>query len=188
MWGRKTLALVRRPRILTRNSLVRRFFLVFLLVIAVPVVVLGIAVTVGYRRFSLDLAAGRIGQTLSQLTQGIDEEVRRTTLLTATLSTDARFTAAGERFAQSRTPKQSYEASRLMEDRLASFFNYTNKIGAVALYMRGLPVFLYRNNWQLFERPMPRTTWFHAVTRLPDSTVILMTWTATASPRAAALC
>jgi two-component system sensor histidine kinase YesM len=173
VWGRKALSRVRRPRILTRNSLVQRFFVVFLLVIAVPVVVLGIAVTVGYRRFSLDLAAGRISQTLSQLTQGIDDEVRRTTLLTATLSTDARFRVAGVRFAQSRTPKQSYEASQLMEDRLASFFNYTNKIGAVALYMRGLPVFLYRNNWQLFERPMPRTGWFDTVTKVPDSTVIL---------------
>jgi two-component system, sensor histidine kinase YesM len=173
VWGKKALALVRRPRILTRNSLVRRFFLVFLLVIAVPVVVLGIAVTVGYRRFSLDLAAGRINQTLTQLTQGIDEEVRRTALLTATLSTDTKFSAAGELFAQSRTQKQSYEASQLVSDRLASFFNYTNKIGVVALYMRGLPVFLYRNNSQLFERTMPRTAWFDTVTRRPDATVIL---------------
>jgi two-component system sensor histidine kinase YesM len=173
VWGRQALALVRRPRILTRNSLVRRFFLVFLLVIAVPVVVLGIAVTVGYRRFSLDLAAGRINQTLTQLTQGIDEEVRRTALLTATLSTDEKFSAAGESYAQSRTPKQGYEASQVVGDRLAAFFNYTNKIGVVALYMRGLPVFLYSNNAKMFERPMPRTAWFEAVTRHPDSTFIL---------------
>jgi len=164
---------MRRPQILTRNSLVQRFFLVFLLVVAVPVIVIGIAVTLGYRRFSLDLAAGRINQTLSQLTQSIDEEIRRTTLLTATLSTDSRFSKVVERFAQSTTPKESYAASQLMEDRLSSFFNYTNKIGVVALYMRGLPVFLYRNNWQLFERPMQRTAWFETVTGRPNSTVIL---------------
>jgi two-component system sensor histidine kinase YesM len=164
---------MRRPGILTRNSLVQRFFLVFLLVIAVPVVVLGIAVTVGYRKFSLDLASGRINQALSRLSESIDEEVRRTTLLTATLSTDKRFSAAGERFAQSTTPKESYETSQLIEDRLSSFLNYTNKVGAVALYMRGLPVVLYRNNGQLFERPMSRGAWFHAATTQPDSTVIL---------------
>ena len=164
---------MRRPGILTRNSLVQRFFLVFLLVIAVPVVVLGIAVTVGYRKFSLDLASGRINQALSRLSESIDEEVRRTTLLTATLSTDKRFSAAGERFAQSTTPKESYETSQLIEDRLSSFLNYTNKVGAVALYMRGLPVVLYRNNGQLFERPMTRGAWFQAATAQPDSTVIL---------------
>jgi two-component system sensor histidine kinase YesM len=164
---------MRRPQILTRNSLVQRFFLVFLLVVAVPVIVIGIAVTVGYRRFSLDLAAGRISQTLSQLTESIDEEVRRTTLLTATLSTDTRFSADVERYAQSRTPKESYAASQRMEDRLSSFFNYSNKIGVVALYLRGLPVFLYRNNWQLFARPMERTAWFQTVIGQPNTTVIL---------------
>jgi hypothetical protein len=164
---------MRRPGILTRNSLVRRFFFVFLLVIAVPVLVLGVAVTVGYRRFALDLASERIGQTLSRLAESIDEEVRRTTLLTATLSTDRRFSASVERYAQSASPRESYTASQLMEDRLSSFFNYTNKVGAVALYLRGLPVFLYRNSWQVFERPMARGAWFRAVTRLPDSTVIL---------------
>ncbi len=164
---------MRRPHILTRNSLVRRFFLAFLLVIAVPVLVLGIGVTVAYRRFSLDLAAGRIGQTLSQMTLGIDEEVRRTTLLTATLSTDARFAGDVERFAASRTPRQTYDASQRMEERLAAFFNYSNKIGAVALYLRGQPVFLYRNNWLIFERPMPRGPWFDEVTALPNFTVVL---------------
>jgi two-component system sensor histidine kinase YesM len=164
---------MRRPQILTRNSLVQRFFLVFVLVVAVPVIVIGIAVTVGYRRFSLQLAAGRIDQTLSQLTQSIDEEVRRTALLTATLSTDSRFSADVERFARSTTAKESYAASQLMGDRLSSFFNYSNKIGVVALYMRNLPVFLYRNNWQLFARPMERTAWFQTVTGQPNTTVIL---------------
>ena len=164
---------MRRPQILTRNSLVQRFFLVFLLVVAVPVIVLGIAVTVGYRRFSLELAAGRIGETLSRLTESIDEEVRRTTLLTATLSTDTRFSADVERFAGSTTAKDSYAASQLVEDRLASFFNYSNKVGVVALYLRGLPVFLYRNNWKLLERPLPRTAWFQAVTTQPNTTMIL---------------
>lgn len=164
---------MRRPHILTRKSLVRRFFFVFLLVIAVPVLVLGIGVTVAYRRFSLDLAAGRIGQTLSQITLGMDEEVRRTTLLTATLSTDAEFAHEVERFTNSRTPRQAYDASQQMEDRLAAFFNYSNKIGAVALYLRDQPVFLYRNNWQVFERPMPQGPWFDQVTSLPNSTVVL---------------
>ena len=164
---------MRRPQILTRNSLVQRFFLVFLLIVAVPVIVIGIAVTVGYRRFSLELASGRIGETLSRLTESIDEEVRRTTLLTATLSTDTRFSADVERFARSTTATDSYAASQLMEDRLSSFFNYSNKIGVVALYLRGLPVFLYRNNWQLFARPLQKTGWFPLVTGQPNTTVIL---------------
>lgn len=124
----------------------RRFFLVFLLVIAVPVVVLGVAVTVGYRRFTVNLAETRINQTLSQLTQSIDEELRRTTLLTATLSTDVHFSEYVQRYARSRSSRESYEASKVLEDRLSAFFNYSDKTGAVALYMRGLPVFLYRNN------------------------------------------
>ncbi len=141
--------------------------------IAVPVVVLGIAVTVGYRKFSLDLAAGRISQALSRLSESIDEELRRTTLLTATLSTDRRFSAVVERFAQSTTPKAGYEASQLLEDRLSSFLSYSNKTGAVVLYLRGLPVFLYRNNGLLFDRPMPRSAWFDSALGHPNSTIIL---------------
>ncbi len=151
----------------------RRFFFAFLLVIAVPVLVLGIGVTVAYRRFSLDLAAGRIGQTLSQITLNIDEEIRRTTLLTATLSTDEGFAGAAERFSSTRDPQRAYAASVQMTDRLAAFFNYSNKIGAVALYLRNQPVFLYRNNVQLFERPMARGAWFDEVTRVPNLTLVL---------------
>ncbi len=164
---------MRRPHILTRRSLVRRFFIAFLLVIAVPVLVLGIGVTVAYRRFALDLAAGRISQTLSQITLGMDEEIRRTTLLTATLSTDGDFADAVERFAADPAARQAYGASKVMGDKLQAFFNYSNKIGAVALYLRGQPEFLYRNNQLLFERPMPRGPWFDQVTRVPDLTVVL---------------
>ena len=164
---------MRRPHILTRKSLVWRFFFVFLLVIAVPVLVLGIGVTVAYRQFALDLAAGRIAQTLSQITLGIDEEVRRTTLLTATLSTDTQFADAVERFAGSSSPRLAYDASKQMTERLAAFFNYSNKIGAVALYLRDRPVFLYGNNGQLFERPMSRGGWFDEVTRVPNLTLVL---------------
>ena len=151
----------------------RRFFIAFLLVIAVPVLVLGIGVTVAYRRFALDLAAGRISQTLSQITQGMDEEIRRTTLLTATLSTDEDFAEAVELFASSRAARQAYGASKVMEDKLQAFFNYSNKIGAVALYLRGEPEFLYRNNQFLFERPMPRGEWFDHITRVPNLTLVL---------------
>ena len=164
---------MRRPHILTRRSLGRRFFIAFLLVIAVPVLVLGIGVTVAYRRFSLDLAAGRIGQALAQLAQGIDEEVRRTTLLTATLSTDEDFVSTVHRFSRSRTPAESYKAAAQIQDRLNAFFNYTNRTGAVALYLRDLPVFVHRNNTQLFERQMPRGPWFDTVSAHPDSTIIL---------------
>jgi two-component system, sensor histidine kinase YesM len=164
---------MRRLSFLTRKSLARLFFFAFLLVIAVPVLVLGVGVTVAYRRFSLGLAAGRNTQTLNQMAENIDEEIRRTTLLTATLSADADFISQVYSFSQSRTKKERYAATGQIDDRLDAFFKYTNKIGAVALYLRDLPVFVYRNNEQLLEREMPRGPWIKAVTSLPDSTVIL---------------
>jgi ABC-type Na+ efflux pump permease subunit len=50
---------------ITRSTLVRRFFLVFLLAVALPLLLVGVAVTVSYRRFSLELAASRAAQALA---------------------------------------------------------------------------------------------------------------------------
>ncbi len=105
---------------------------------------LGISVTVAYRRFSLDLSAGRTSQTLSQITLGIEEEIRRTTLLAANLSTDAESTDAVASFAGGRTSRQSCDASKRMEEKLSAFFHCSNRIGCIALYLRGQPTYLYR--------------------------------------------
>ena len=159
--------------IVARSSLVRRFFIVFLLAIAVPVFVIGIAITVGYRRFSLELAASRAANALAPLAQGIDEEARRAALLAATLSTDQQFVTAAVSLNAVRNPRDEYEISSRIDDRLSAFFNYTNKIGAILLYFRDRPVFLLRNNRYLFDRPLDKGTWYETVTAAPDATIIM---------------
>jgi two-component system sensor histidine kinase YesM len=161
------------PWSITRSTLVRRFFLVFLLAVAVPMLIVGIAVTVSYRQFSLELAANRAAQSLAPMAQGIDEEVRRASLLAATLSTDPQFVDNAVRLNDSRTPREQYEASGRIEERLSAFFNYTNKVGAVLLYLRDQPVFLHRNNGLLFERPLQKTAWFETVVSEPNATTIV---------------
>jgi two-component system sensor histidine kinase YesM len=164
---------VHRPQILVRNSLVRRFFVVFLLVVVLPVVVAGIVVTVGYRRFAQELATRRIDETLGQLAQSIEDEVRRTALLAATLSNDRAFVATVLRYASAGTPQRRYEESSLIEDRLSAFFNYTNKIGVVGLYLRDSPVFLHRNNRLLLERPLPKGSWYEQCRNPINTTIVL---------------
>jgi two-component system sensor histidine kinase YesM len=163
----------RRPWIFTRGSLVSRFFLVFLLAVAAPLVVVGIALTLGYRQFTLDLAVSRAAQALAPIAQGIDEEARRAALLTATLSTDGNFVESVVSLNDSRTQRAQYEVGARIDDRLSAFFNYTNKIGAVLLYLRDRPVFLHRNNGFLFDRALPEDEWFTAVVGAPDATLIM---------------
>lgn len=151
----------------------RRFFIVFLLAIAVPLLVVVIAVTVGYRRFSLDLAKSRAAQALAPLAEGIDEEIRQAALLTATLSTDRTFVASAVRLNESRGAREQYEAGGRIDERLSAFFNYTNKTGAALLYLRDLPVFMHRNNGFLFDRPLPKGAWYQTIISAPDATVIL---------------
>ncbi len=163
----------RRQWIIARSSLVRRFFIVFLLAIAVPVLVIGIAVLVAYRRFTLELAVNRAVQAVATLAQGIDEEIRHTALLTATLSTDQRFVQSAVQLNERRGKSREYEAAARVQDRLSAFFNYTNKIGAVLLYFRDRPVLLHRNSALLFERPLDRGEWYAIVKEKPDATVTL---------------
>jgi two-component system sensor histidine kinase YesM len=146
---------------------------VFLLTVAVPLVLVGVAVTLGYRQFSLQLATSRAAQSVTPLAQSIDEEVRRTSLLTATLSTDPEFVNMVVALNDSRYARQRYEVSASIDARLSRFFNYTNKTGAVLLYLRDGPVFLYRNNGLLFERPLLKTEWYDTVVNTPDATVTM---------------
>lgn len=158
---------------IARNSLARRFFAVFLLAVALPLVAVSTAVTLRYRRFLLELATSRAAQTVAPIAEGIEEEVRRAALLAATLSTDEEFVALAERLNGARDQRERYADTVLIERRLTEFFDYTNKTGAVLLYFRDRPVFLHRNNGLLFDQPLPRGAWYETVTSAPNATVIL---------------
>jgi hypothetical protein len=98
------------------------------------------------------------------MAQGIDEEVRRTSLLAATLSLDAPFVETVVALNDSRGAREDYEAVSRIDERLSAFFNYTNKVGAVLLYLRDKPVFLHRNKAAV-RAPARPGRWYEAVTR-----------------------
>jgi two-component system sensor histidine kinase YesM len=160
-------------RALLRITIARRFLLVFLLTIVIPIAAIGILLARINERILLRDASRRTLQSLEKVAYGIDEEAKRISLLAAALAHDVQFADYAAGYDQAQDSASRYAWSRRMEQHLDSFFNYSNKIGAVVVFFRNKAPFVYRNNWFLFERAPEKGDWFREVVREKSRTRIL---------------
>jgi two-component system sensor histidine kinase YesM len=160
-------------RAFLKITIARRFLLVFLLTIVIPIATIGILLARINERILLRDASRRTLQSLEKVAYGIDEEAKRISLLAAALAYDTQFVdyAAGYNLAEDSVSR--YAWSRRMEQHLDSFFNYSNKIGAVVVFFRNKAPFVYRNSPFLFERALEKDDWFREVVREKSRTRIL---------------
>jgi hypothetical protein len=160
-------------RAFLKTSIARRFLLVFMLTMVIPIFTIGILVTRIYEKILLRDASRRTLQTLEQIAHGIDEEAKRISLLAAALAHDGQFVDYGIRYNQAENRASEYAWSRRMEQHLDSFFNYSNKIGAVVVFFRNKDSYVYRNSPFLFETALEKGDWYGEVVRAKSRTRIL---------------
>jgi two-component system sensor histidine kinase YesM len=156
-----------------KTTIARRFLLVFLLTIVIPIGIMGILLARINERILLRDASRRTLQSLEQVAYGIDEEARRISLLAAALAHDVQFADYAAGYNQAKDGASQYAWARRMEQHLDSFFNYTNKIGAVVVFLRNKDPYVYRNSPLLFQTVLEKGEWFREVVREKSRTRIL---------------
>lgn len=160
-------------RAFLKTTIARRFLLIFVLTVVIPVSVIGILAARINERSLLRDASRRTLQTLEQIAHGIDEEAKHISLLAAALALDGQFTDYGNGYNQAEDRASEYAWSRRMEQHLNSFFNYSNKIGAVVVFFRDKDPYVYRNSPFLFETSLEKGDWYREVVREKSRTRIL---------------
>jgi len=161
------------PSMMPQSTLSRRLAFAFILIIAIPVAVLWGLLVVVSERALIRNAARESRQTVERIAQSIDEDAREEALWAAALSSDRRILRAAARFAGGRTEPERAVAAGELDEAMASFFDYTNKIGSVRIYLRGRAPYVYRNSSLLFELPIDRNRWYAETLRRAGRTRFL---------------
>jgi two-component system sensor histidine kinase YesM len=126
-------------------TLSRRFSLAFVLIVALPSLVVSVVLARLYLSALLQKVSEQAEVTAEQVAQNIRSETDNVALLAAALFHDLTLRELAEGYLATSDPKEQYRAARRLDDKLVSFFSYTKQVGAVVLYLRGGRTYSYSN-------------------------------------------
>lgn len=126
-------------------TLSRRFSAAFVLIVALPTLVVSVALARLYLSALQVTVAQQTAVTAEQVAQNIQHETDNVAILAAALIHDRPLRELAEEYAAAADRKQRYLAARRVDEKLVSFFRYTKQVGAVVLYLRGGETYSYSN-------------------------------------------
>lgn len=154
-------------------SLNRRFNMVFILLVALPLLLVCLSLSLFYMNALIDTVQGQANGLLEQVAQNVDKELTNVSVLTATLRYDKELNAAAEARGQSRTSPERIAAAQRMSVRLNDIFTFTNRMGLIAVYMRDGTV-LQSSNYPNLQLPiLGDQAAYRGARSQPDQVVII---------------
>jgi two-component system, sensor histidine kinase YesM len=126
-------------------SFLRRFNVAFILLVCVPGLLVSVVLSRLYISALFATVAGQSEAVVDQITQNIRNEVDGASILTSALFNDLELRALADRYSRARNSGERLLASNRLDDKLASFFTYSNRLGAVNIYMKNGQVYYYQN-------------------------------------------
>jgi two-component system, sensor histidine kinase YesM len=126
-------------------SIRQRFYLAFILLIFLPGVLVSIILSRLYISALYATVSRQTEAVITQVAQSIRSEADGVSILTSALYHDQELRTLADQYARAAGTGERYLASTSLNDKLMSFFIYSNRVGAVVLYMRRGGVFYYSN-------------------------------------------
>lgn len=126
-------------------SIRQRFYLAFVLLIFLPGVLVSIILSRLYISALYATVSRQTEAVITQVAQSIRSEADGVSILTSALYHDQELRTLADQYARAEGSGERYLASTRLNDKLMSFFIYSNRVGAVVLYMRRGGVFYYSN-------------------------------------------
>jgi two-component system sensor histidine kinase YesM len=129
-------------------SLSRRLNRAFLLIVVMPLLLVSLIMSSLYIRSLLDVVGGQTRELMSQVSQSVENEVNSVSVLSATVLYDNELRSSASQWADATTSAARFAAVARLGDRLNSIFTFSNRFGAIALYMKDgtvLPASNYPN-------------------------------------------
>ena len=126
-------------------TLSRRFSAAFVLVVAVPSLLVSAVLVRLYLAALYETVARQTEVTAEQVAQNIQNETDTVAILAAALLHDPQLRDLAAAYGAASDPRLRYLAARRLDEKLVSFIQYTNQVGAVVVYLKGGPTYAYSN-------------------------------------------
>ncbi len=127
------------------TSIRQRFYLAFVLLIFLPGVLVSIILSRLYISALYATVSRQTEAVITQVAQSIRSEADGVSILTSALYHDQELRTLADQYARAEGGGEKFLASKRLDDKLVSFFIYSNRVGAVVLYMRRGGVYYYSN-------------------------------------------
>lgn len=129
-------------------TLKKRFTLMFALIVALPILLICQALSWLYMNALLETVLTNTRSLMEEVSQSIENELVKVSMLTATLIYDKELVQDAVSFAGSASEGEKIAAYWKLNERLGAIFAISNSVGAIAVYMRDgsvVPVSNYPN-------------------------------------------
>ena len=127
------------------TTLSRRFSAAFLLLVVLPSLVVSIILSRLYLSALYKTVELHSQATAEQVAQNVRVETESTAMLAAALFHDAELRRLADGYAQASDATERFVWARALDEKLVSFFTYSNRIGEVVLYL-GRGIYHYAND------------------------------------------
>ncbi len=130
-------------------TLSRRFSAAFILIVALPSLVVSVILARLYLRALYTTVELQSKATAEQVAQNIRTETESAAVLAAALFHDGELRRLADGYAQAGRAIDRFLWARDLDEKLVSFFTYSNRVGEVVLYLRQGGVYRYSNHPRL---------------------------------------
>jgi hypothetical protein len=118
-------------------TLSRRFSAAFILIVALPSLVVSVLLARLYLSALYDTVELQSRATAEQVAQNVRAETESAAVLAAALFHDGELRRLAESYSLAVAPAERFVAARDLDEKLVSFFIYSNRVGEVVVYLRG---------------------------------------------------
>lgn len=130
------------------TTLSRRFSAAFLLLVALPSLVVSVILSRLYLTALHDTVELQSQATAEQVAQNVRAETESAAVLAAALFHDGELRRLADGYTQAAGATERFLWTRALDEKLVSFFTYSNRVGEVVLYL-GHGVYRYSNDPKL---------------------------------------
>jgi hypothetical protein len=130
-------------------TLSRRFSAAFILIVALPSLVVSILLARLYLRALYTTVEQQSVATAEQVVQNVRTETENAAILAAALFHDGELRRLADGYAHATRATERFVWARALDEKLVSFFTYSNRVGEVVLYLRQGSVYRYSNDPRL---------------------------------------
>jgi two-component system sensor histidine kinase YesM len=131
------------------TTLSRRFSGAFLLLVAMPSLVVSVILSRLYLSALRKTVELHSQATADQVAQNVRAETEGTAILAAALFHDRELRRLAGGYVQAAGSTERFIFARALDDKLVSFFTYSNRVGEVVLYLGQAGIYRYANSFRL---------------------------------------
>lgn len=144
-----------------RRSIIYKYMRAFLIIIVLPIMVMSLGANNIYTKALIANASDKILQTLKQISLGINNEMSRTSVLSANLVFDDELLSLANQWGNTTDPITSYILSQQINKKIRSLFSYINGSETVSFYYKNKKTpYYYRKTPNLDNNEVKNTTWY----------------------------